>query len=213
MVAERHVDRWNPLFSAWWHETAVSGRHQTLVRTTVSTAFSSSNCFLWFYWVLCSRAFLFWTILSSIGQKKTCTITAKRYLTLLHDHVMPALKERHAFPVVIFMQDGAPPHIATDVKTFVVKSFTEDRVISRVSKIQWPARSLDMNTADFWLRRYLKSRAYRGFPTTLVELKKAIRLTVSAIDSDTLYSVVMGLVTRLTCLLPCGGDNVEHLFL
>lgn len=142
---------------------------------------------------------------------KTCTVNAERYLTLLRDHVVPALQERHALPVVTFMQDGAPPHIARDVKMFLLATFTEDRVISRGCKFQWPSRSPDLTPADFWLWGYLKSRVYRNSPNTLVELKTAIRRTVAAIDSDMLHSAVMGVVTRLTCLLPCGGGNVEHL--
>lgn len=144
---------------------------------------------------------------------KTCTVTAKRYLTLLRDHVVPALQERHVLPVVTFMQDGAPPHFARDAKRFLLATFTEDRVISRGCKFQWPSRSPDLNPADFWLWGYLKSRVYRNSPNTLVELKTALRRTVTAIDSDMLHSAVMGVVTRLTCLLPCGGGNVEHLLL
>ncbi|KFM65430.1 Hypothetical protein in type-1 retrotransposable element R1DM, partial [Stegodyphus mimosarum] len=106
-----------------------------------------------------------------------------------------------------------PPYIARDVKTFLLESLTENQVISLGCKIQWPSRSPDLTPTDFWLWGYLKSRAYRGYPSTLVELKNAIRLTVAAIDGDMLYSAVMGVVTSLTCLLPCGGGNAEHLLL
>ncbi|KFM66509.1 hypothetical protein X975_13440, partial [Stegodyphus mimosarum] len=135
---------------------------------------------------------------------KTCTITAARYLTLLRDHVVPVLQERHALPVVTFMQDDAPPHTARESRRSCW-NLSEDRVISRGCKIQWPSRSADLRPADFWLPGYLKPRVYRGSSTTLVELKNAIRLTLAAIDGDFLHPAVMGVVTRLTCLLPCGG--------
>ncbi|KFM56968.1 hypothetical protein X975_03239, partial [Stegodyphus mimosarum] len=141
-----------------------------------------------------------------VSGVKTCTVTAARSLTLLLDHVVPTLQERHASPVVTFTQDGAPPHIARDVKKFLLESFTEDRVISRGCKFQWLSRSPDLTLADFWLWRFLKSRVYRGSPTTLVELKNTIRLTFAAIHGDMLHSAVMGVVTRLTCLLLFGGD-------
>ncbi|KFM64536.1 hypothetical protein X975_10113, partial [Stegodyphus mimosarum] len=143
-----------------------------------------------------------------VSSVKTCTVTAGRYLTILRDHVVPALQERHALPVVTFMQDGAPPHIARNVKTLLLESCTEDQVISRGCKIQWPLRSADLTPADFWLWGYLRSRVYQGFSTTLVKLKNAIRLTFAAMDGDFLHSAVMGVVTRLTCLLLCGGSEI-----
>lgn len=144
---------------------------------------------------------------------KTCTVTAERYLTLLRNQVVPALQERHALPSVTFMQDGAPAHFAREVKAFLLDTFTEDRVISRGCKFEWPPRSPDLTPADFWLWGYLKSRVYRCSPATLAELKDAIRLTVGGIDADMLYSAVTGVLTRLTCLIPCGGGHVEHILL
>lgn len=142
---------------------------------------------------------------------KTCSVTAERYLTLLNDHVIPALQQRRALSSVTFMQDGAPPHVSRSVKTFLLRKFTEDRLISRGCKNEWPSRSPDLTPADFWLWGYLKSRVYRGSPATLVELKDAIQLAVSGIDAEMLHAAVIGVVTRLTCLLPCGGGHVEHL--
>ncbi|GFT29676.1 hypothetical protein TNCV_4891011 [Trichonephila clavipes] len=43
------------------------------------------------------------------------------------------------------------------------------------------------------------------------ELKDAIRREVSSIHPDMLHSAVAGFVTRLECLLPCGGGHVEHI--
>ena len=76
-----------------------------------------------------------------------------------------------------------------------------------------PQWLLSVTWTNFWLWEYLKFRVYRGFPTTLVEVKTAIRLTVAVIDGDMLLSAVMDILTRLTCLLSCGGGggNVEHL--
>lgn len=49
--------------------------------------------------------FFFWKILYWIDWE-TCTVTSKRYITLLRDHVLPALKERRSLPVATFMQVG-----------------------------------------------------------------------------------------------------------
>ncbi|GFW30038.1 hypothetical protein TNCV_1593561 [Trichonephila clavipes] len=47
--------------------------------------------------------------------------------------------------------------------------------------------------------------------SSLSELKDAIRREVSSIHPDVLHSAVAGFVTRLECLLPCGGGHVEHI--
>ncbi|GFW55288.1 hypothetical protein TNCV_116741 [Trichonephila clavipes] len=45
-------------------------------------------------------------------------------------------------------------------------------------------------------------------PSSLSEMKDAIRTEVSSIHPDVLHSAVDGFVTRLECLLPCGGGHV-----
>ncbi|GFV18589.1 uncharacterized protein TNCV_2872221 [Trichonephila clavipes] len=71
--------------------------------------------------------------------------------------------------------------------------------------------SPDLTPADFWLWGYLKSRVYLSGPSSLSELKDAVRREVSSIHPDMLHSAVAGFVTRLECLLPCGGGHVEHI--
>ncbi|GIX97651.1 hypothetical protein CDAR_54321 [Caerostris darwini] len=71
--------------------------------------------------------------------------------------------ERHELSVVAFMQDGATPHFARDVKTFLLNIFTKDQVISRYCKFMSPSRSPDLAQKI----------------ATLVELKDAIRKMVT----------------------------------
>ncbi|GFS65232.1 hypothetical protein TNCV_2450881 [Trichonephila clavipes] len=52
---------------------------------------------------------------------------------------------------------------------------------------------------------------YLSGPSSLSELKDAIRREVSSIHPDMLHSAVAGFVTRLECLLPCGGGHLEHI--
>ncbi|GFT74790.1 uncharacterized protein TNCV_2516841 [Trichonephila clavipes] len=114
---------------------------------------------------------------------------------------------------VTFMQDGATSHIANPVKAFLIQTFGEDRIVSRRSRYPWPPRFPDLTPADFWLWGYLKSRVYLSGPSSLSELKDAIRREVSSIHSDMLHSAVAGFDTRLECLLPCGGGHVEHILM
>jgi hypothetical protein len=144
---------------------------------------------------------------------KTATVNAQRYLTLLREKVVPCLRERDALSTITFMQDGATSHTATPVKAFLIQTFGEDKIISRGCRFPWPPRSPDLTPADFWLWGYLKSRVYLSCPSNLSELKDAIRREVSCIHPDMLHSAVAGFVTRLQCVIPCGGGHVEHLLL
>ncbi|GFX91931.1 uncharacterized protein TNCV_3577611 [Trichonephila clavipes] len=110
-----------------------------------------------------------------------------------------------------FMQDGATSHTANPVKTSLIQTFGEGRIVSRHCRYPWPPRSPELTPADFWLWGYLKSRVYLSGPSSLPELKDAIRREVSFIHPDMLHSAVAGFVTRLECLLPCGGGHVEHI--
>ncbi|GFX86893.1 DUF4817 domain-containing protein [Trichonephila clavipes] len=139
------------------------------------------------------------------------TVIAHRYLTLLRETVVPCLIQRGQISNVTFMQDGATSHTANPVKTFLIQTFGEDRIVSRRCRYPWPPRSPDLTPADFWLWGYLKSRVYLSGPSSLPELKDAIRREVSSIHPDMLHSAVAGFVTRLECLLPCGGGHVEHI--
>ncbi|GFV25284.1 uncharacterized protein TNCV_4642451 [Trichonephila clavipes] len=139
------------------------------------------------------------------------TVNAQRYLTLLRETVVPCLIQRDQISNVTFMQDGATSHTANPVKAFLIQTFGEDRIVSRCSRYPWPPRSPDLTPADFWLWGYLKSRVYLSGPSSLSELKDAIRREVSSIHPHMLNSAVAGFVTRLECFLSCGGGYVEHI--
>ncbi|GFW20669.1 uncharacterized protein TNCV_1048921 [Trichonephila clavipes] len=139
------------------------------------------------------------------------TVNAQRYLTLLRETVVPCLIQRGQISNVMFMQDGATSHTANPVKAFLIQTLGEDRIVSRHCRYPWPPRSPDLTPADFWLWGYLKSRVYLSGPSSLSELKDAIRREVSSVHPDMLHSAVAGFVTLLECLLPCGGGHVEHI--
>ncbi|GFX48412.1 uncharacterized protein TNCV_4614081 [Trichonephila clavipes] len=141
----------------------------------------------------------------------TETVNAQRYLMLLRETVVPCVIQRGQISNVTFMQDGATSHTANPVKAFLIQTFGEDRIISRRRRYPWLPRSTDLTPVDFWLWGYLKSHVYLSDPSSLSELKDAIRREISSIHPDMLQSAVAGFVTRLECLLPCGGGHVEHI--
>ncbi|GFS78702.1 uncharacterized protein TNCV_3148761 [Trichonephila clavipes] len=105
------------------------------------------------------------------------------------------------------MQDGATSHTANPVKTFLIQTFGEDRIVSRRCRYPSPPRSPDLTPADFWLWGYLKSRVYLSGPSSLPEPKDAIHREVSSIHPDMLHSAVAGFVTRLEFFSPVVGHG------
>jgi hypothetical protein len=71
------------------------------------------------------------------------------------------------------------------------------RVISRRGTIEWPARSPDLNTCDFFLWGYLESKVYEKKPRTTEDLKQNIREEVAAIVPTMLQRVMQNFQKRL----------------
>ncbi|GFV37278.1 uncharacterized protein TNCV_2255801 [Trichonephila clavipes] len=85
------------------------------------------------------------------GGPVTCSITGQRYASLLRNKIIPDLQARQCLSRIIFMQDGAPPHITRCVKDVLKHHFTEERVISCQFHHLKPPRSPDLNPCYFWL--------------------------------------------------------------
>ncbi|KFM74594.1 hypothetical protein X975_20604, partial [Stegodyphus mimosarum] len=141
----------------------------------------------------------------------TCTVTGKRYEALLRNHVLPTLQQRQCVDRTIFMQDGAPPHIATLVKQLLISHFGDDRIISRHFPTAWPPRSPDLNPCDFWLWGYLKNVVYSGRIANLADLKTSIMHHIHSISTDTLRSVVEPAVLLFQLAAEQGGEHIEQL--
>ncbi|GFW50757.1 uncharacterized protein TNCV_3443991 [Trichonephila clavipes] len=84
------------------------------------------------------------------GGSVTCSITGQRYASLLRNKIIPDLQARQCLSRIIFMQDGAPPHITRYVKDVIKHHFRKERVISHQFRHLWPPRSPDLNPCDFW---------------------------------------------------------------
>lgn len=141
----------------------------------------------------------------------TCTVTGKRYECLLRNHVIPALQQRGCVDEVIFMQDGAPPHIANPVKQLLKRHFGNARIISRRFPTAWPSRSPDLNPCDFWLWGYLKAVVFSAPIANLAELKARIAQHILNVTPETLRSVVEHAVSRFQLVSENGGQHIEHL--
>ncbi|GBN97941.1 hypothetical protein AVEN_72146-1 [Araneus ventricosus] len=92
---------------------------------------------------------------------------------MLRGFVMRQLQQRGCLRDIIYMQDGAPPHIDRRVKQLLRQHFTDSWVISRHFPTAWPPRSPDITPCDFWLG-FLKDNIYCKRPASLPDLKDSI---------------------------------------
>lgn len=139
----------------------------------------------------------------------TCSVTGSRYTAMLQNYVIPELLQRNALNDIVWMQDGAPPHIATSVRRVLEQHFG-DRVISRHFPFPWPPRSPDLTPMDFWFWGYLKSRVYMCNPQNLSDLKDSIKREIANIPHAMLRSALLSTVSRMQCVIVCDGTHVEN---
>ncbi|GFX50702.1 uncharacterized protein TNCV_2722881 [Trichonephila clavipes] len=67
-----------------------------------------------------------------------------------------------------FQQDGAACHTARATIDLLKDTFG-DHLISRFGPVNWPPRSCDLTSLDYFLWGYVKSLVYADKPRTLVE--------------------------------------------
>ncbi|GFT24852.1 uncharacterized protein TNCV_3021381 [Trichonephila clavipes] len=147
------------------------------------------------------------------GGPVSCSITGQRYASLLRNKIIPDLQARQCLSRIIFMQDGAHPHITRCVTDVLKHHFTEERVISRQFRHLWPPRSPDLNPGDFWLWGHLKQLVSCDQPKTLPDLKDSISRHVLNISQNTLRSTVEHAILRFQIVAENDGHHVEHLLL
>ncbi|GFT63551.1 DUF4817 domain-containing protein [Trichonephila clavipes] len=79
-----------------------------------------------------------------------------------------------------FQQDGATCHTARATIDLLKDTFG-DRLISRFEPVNWPPRSCDLTTLDYFLWVYVMSLVYADKPQTLDHLEDNIRRVIAYI--------------------------------
>ena len=138
-------------------------------------------------------------------------VTGQSYLAMLQTFLLPILEDLPVFQQqeLFFMQDGAPPHWATIVRTWLNENFGEQWIGRGSPEIQWPARSPDLTPCDFWLWGHMKSLIYRSQPANLDELKRRIFECVSDITPETRMKALHEFATRLKKCVDNRGKHIE----
>ncbi|GFY34182.1 DUF4817 domain-containing protein [Trichonephila clavipes] len=79
-----------------------------------------------------------------------------------------------------FQQDGVTCHTAR-ARIDLLKDTFGDRLISRFGPVNWPPRSCDLTTLDYFLWGYVNSLVYADKPQTLDHLEDNIRRVIAKI--------------------------------
>lgn len=111
-----------------------------------------------------------------------------------------------------FQQDGATSHTATETMNLLQTKFP-DRIISRNSAVNWPARSCDLTPLDYFLWGYVKDRVYTEPIASIAALKLKIRDVINEIKQPVCLKVIENFDERIDiCKRRCGGHLSEIIF-
>jgi transposase len=134
-------------------------------------------------------------------------VNSQNYLAMLQTHCIPFLKRKRILSRTFFQQDGAPPHVAKVVKSYLQEVFGGG-VISRDFAFRWPPRSPDLNPLDFWFWAHVKRIVYKSPVNTLPDLRIRIAMACSTIKSKILLNVVASVPERLKNVKLTGGSQL-----
>ena len=135
----------------------------------------------------------------------TSTVNRTNYLEMLRTYFIPKVDKTRDYGKSYFQQDGATPHTADVVQTYLTERFGT----RFLHKKMWPPRSPDLNPCDFFLWGYLKQRVYNPLPKTLDDLKSNIVREVEAIPESMLRSTFLNFRKRCELLISAGGGHIE----
>ncbi|GFW91634.1 DUF4817 domain-containing protein [Trichonephila clavipes] len=101
------------------------------------------------------------------------TVNGDRYRAMITNFFIPELNN-HDVQELWFEQDGATCHTARATIDLLKDTFG-DRLISRFGPVNWPPRSFDLTSLDYFLGSYVKSLVYADKLQTLHHLEDNIR--------------------------------------
>ena len=135
-------------------------------------------------------------------------MNAERYLCMLRNQVWPAISTWENFDRMFFMQDGAPPHFARTVRSWLDEQLP-GRWIGRRGSYDWPARSPDLTPCDFFLWGWAKEEVYRIKPSNLDELQQQIEHVLTNVPQEFLRKSIEDIPKRLQRLVEDNGGYIE----
>jgi hypothetical protein len=133
------------------------------------------------------------------------TVNQLNYLEMLKNYFWPKVLRTPNYKNYYLQQDGATPHTAIAVQTWLGQNFGK----KFITKEMWPPRSPDLNPCDFYLWGHLKEVMYNPFPRTLDDLKANLEREIKKISPETLKNVFFNFEKRYKLLISAGGGHIE----
>lgn len=140
------------------------------------------------------------------------TLNGEKYRDLIRNE-LPILLEDLSLEVrqnMWFQNDGCPSHYSTIARNELNRQFY-GRWIGRGGTVNWPARSPDLTSPDFYLWGFLKSKVYNEVPTTPENMRQRIRDACTQVTPEVLLSCVHSFERRINKCIEEGGHHFEHL--
>ncbi|GFT73421.1 uncharacterized protein TNCV_150251 [Trichonephila clavipes] len=132
---------------------------------------------------------------SSKNDGHNVTANGDRYRAIITNFFIPQLNN-HDVQELWFQEDGATCHTARATIDLLKDTFG-DRLISRFAPVNWPPRSCDLTTLDYFLWDYVKLLVYADKPQTLDHLEDNIRRVIADIRPQMLEKVIENWTSRL----------------
>lgn len=137
------------------------------------------------------------------------TINGDIYCEMLELYVFPQVDDIEAEKgLVIFQQDGAPPHYKKRVRSALNARFPA-RWMGRAGPIAWPPRSPDITPLDFFLWGYVKNLVYSEKIRDIDHLRQRIVAAVESVTPDMLTNTWREIEYRLDICRATNGSHIE----
>lgn len=139
-------------------------------------------------------------------------LNGEMYRNILENE-MPTLLEDVSLEVrqnMWFQHDGCPAHYSVIAREVLDRNFN-GRWIGRGGPVNWPARSPDLTSPDFFLWGSLKAKVYNQVPTTREDMIERIRNACAEIQEDTLLRCLHSFEIRINKCIEVEGRHFEHL--
>ena len=121
-------------------------------------------------------------------------------MALFGRFLMPEIEARDLHDIW-FQQDGAICHTARETMNLLRSRFGE-QFISRLRPVDWPPRSCDITSLDFYLCGYVNSKYFVDKPATIEVLEANIAEVISEIPTEVLERVIQNWCLRM--------DELKH---
>ena len=137
------------------------------------------------------------------------TVNGNRYRAMLNEFLFTKIEEED-IANIWFQQDGSTCH-TTETALDVLRTVSEDRIISRRADVVWPPRSCDLTTLDYYLWGAINDKCYPDKPETIKALKDNIREAIGGIQLDTIDNVLKNWRDRVGYCIASRGRHLNEI--